>query len=228
MISNLINLGLPSGLLWSDRNLGAEDIYSGGLLFQWGDVRGYKPEEGQQKNFVMKDYKWYDNEHSWFTKYDQTDKKFILSPEDDSIIVNSDSSLRMPTQIDCDELLFNTSKELYAEIGGKVIKVAEGGEYQDGCIAWNYLDGYTSDEVLGKLTHSKLISKINGNFLIIPSSVMFVDDDRYEKIGFGGGFWSSSLLGYQEYALGIFFDSDLLGIFESLRCFGVGVRGVKE
>ena len=36
-----IDLGLPSGTLWADRNIGATDIYDGGKLFQWGDPTPY-------------------------------------------------------------------------------------------------------------------------------------------------------------------------------------------
>ena len=36
-----IDLGLPSGRLWADRNVGAESETDYGLYFQWGDVVGY-------------------------------------------------------------------------------------------------------------------------------------------------------------------------------------------
>ena len=40
--TNTIDLGLPSGLLWADRNIGAENPEGAGLYFQWGDTVGYK------------------------------------------------------------------------------------------------------------------------------------------------------------------------------------------
>ena len=36
-----IDLGLPSGRLWADRNVGAEKETDYGLYFQWGDTVGY-------------------------------------------------------------------------------------------------------------------------------------------------------------------------------------------
>lgn len=38
---NYIDLGLPSGTLWMDRNLGVTDLYGFGKYFQWGDTVGY-------------------------------------------------------------------------------------------------------------------------------------------------------------------------------------------
>ena len=82
-----IDLGLPSGTLWADRNIGATDIYDGGKLFQWGDPTPYDiPEhtgtninEGQ-KMFRSKDYKWNPSgDGSTLTKYNNTDRKSIRS-----------------------------------------------------------------------------------------------------------------------------------------------------
>lgn len=33
-----VDLGLPSGLLWAKKNLGAETEEDAGLYFQWGDT----------------------------------------------------------------------------------------------------------------------------------------------------------------------------------------------
>jgi hypothetical protein len=40
----MVDLGLPSGLLWADRNVGAISEYDYGLYFQWGDTKGYTKE----------------------------------------------------------------------------------------------------------------------------------------------------------------------------------------
>ena len=36
-----IDLGLPSGRLWADKNIGAEKETDYGLYFQWGETVGY-------------------------------------------------------------------------------------------------------------------------------------------------------------------------------------------
>lgn len=50
-----INLGLPSGKLWADKNIGAATPEDSGLYFQWGDTQGYTAEqvgsEGGKKYF---------------------------------------------------------------------------------------------------------------------------------------------------------------------------------
>ena len=38
---NTVDLGLPSGILWADRNVGATSVEDSGSYFQWGDTKGY-------------------------------------------------------------------------------------------------------------------------------------------------------------------------------------------
>lgn len=38
---NMVDLGLPSGLLWSDRNVGASAPEDFGTMFAWGETEGY-------------------------------------------------------------------------------------------------------------------------------------------------------------------------------------------
>ena len=177
-----IDLGLPSGTLWADRNIGATDIYDGGKLFQWGDPTPYDiPEhtdgtinEGQ-KMFSWSDYKWNPSGDSYtFTKYNSTDGKSTLDPEDDAAHVNMGNAWKMPTKEQVIELFTGTTQELYAKLtdDSDPVKVANGVYNQnDGYVSWTYIDGHTKDEVKGKLAYMVLTSKTNSNFLVIPSSV---------------------------------------------------------
>lgn len=45
LVYNMVDLGLPSGLLWADRNIGAASPEDAGLYFQWGDTVGYTAEQ---------------------------------------------------------------------------------------------------------------------------------------------------------------------------------------
>ena len=45
MSSDYVDLGLPSGLLWAKKNLGAATEEDAGLYFQWGDTVGYTAEQ---------------------------------------------------------------------------------------------------------------------------------------------------------------------------------------
>ena len=231
-----IDLGLPSGTLWADRNIGATDIYDGGKLFQWGDPTPYDvPEhtngtinEGQ-KMFNWHDYKWYPSGGSTFTKYNKTDGKRTLEPEDDAAHVNMGSDWRMPTKDDINELFQNTTQELYAKLtdDSDTVKVANGiYNVNDGRVSWTYIDRHTSLEARGKLAYMKLLSS-NGNFLVVPSSVR-TDDGGVYPVGGDGGLWLSSLssngVGYAWYGS---FNVDGYGVFDyGTRYVGIGVRGV--
>ena len=228
-----IDLGLPSGTLWADRNIGATDIYDGGKLFQWGDPTPYDvPEhtngrinEGQ-KMFRWNDYKWSENGTNTMTKYNKTDGKSTLDPEDDAVHVNMGGTWKMPTRADIRELFLNTTQELYAKLtdGSDPVKVANG-EYNknDSDVSWKYIDGHTPDEVNGKLAYMKLLSKSNGNFLVVPSSAYASNAGVVVN---GGNFWSFSVDSLVKYAWDGYFSNRYFGVEAPYRYSGISVRGV--
>lgn len=232
-----IDLGLPSGTLWADRNIGATDIYDGGKLFQWGDPTPYDmPEQTEgpinagQKMFKWSDYKWSENGTDTMTKYNNTDRKTTLDPEDDAAHVNMGNTWKMPTKEQVIELFTGTKQELYAKLtdGSDPVKVAEGTFNENGhWVNWTYIDGHTQQKVSGKFTYMKLRSNSNGNILVAPTSV-YVSEGFVQPVGYGGYFWSSSLnsegVGYAWISN---FGQDSYGVDGSpKRCYGFGVRGV--
>ena len=233
----MIDLGLTSGTLWADRNIGATDIYDGGKLFQWGDPTPYDiPEHTNgtinagQKMFGWNDYKWCPSGNgSTFTKYNGSDGKTTLDPEDDAAHVNMGSNWRMPTTDDNNELIQNTTQELYAKLtpDSEPVKVAEGAyNVYENNVSWTYIDGHTSDEADGKITYMKLLSKSNGNFLVVPSSVEAYGG-RLDPVGVGVGLWFSSLYSQEvERACGGGFADNNYAVLYSYRYIGRGVRGV--
>ena len=138
---NAIDLGLPSGRLWADRNVGAEKETDYGLYFQWGDVVGYAdashstwetcPGNGGNDIYNARSISAWDAENlkSGASMGYVTE---ILKPEADAATVNMGSKWRMPTHEDCRELLSNTNYE-YAEIngvkGGKFINKNDSSKY---------------------------------------------------------------------------------------------------
>ena len=233
-----IDLGLPSGTLWADRNIGATDIYDGGKLFQWGDPTPYDVPEhtGNTINEGQKMFRWNDyklnpsGDGSTFTKYNSTDGKSTLDPEDDAAHVNMGGTWKMPTWEQVIELFKGTTQELYAKltVNSVPVKVANGVYNKDGgFVSWTYINGHSSSEIRDKLAYIVLTSTTNGNFLVVPSSVGAVSGN-VDTVGVGGDFWSSSL--NSQYVSNVWnggFDYDGYGVNGSDRRYiGIVVRGV--
>ena len=92
---------------------------------------------------------------------------------------------------------------------------------------WAYIDGHTSDEASGKLTYMKLLSKSNGNIMVVPSSI-YILDGSVKTVGRQGYFWSSSLSSKDvSSAWSGNFNQDGYGVDSaSWRFMGLSVRGV--
>ena len=232
-----IDLKLPSGTLWADRNIGATDIYDSGKLFQWGDPTPYDvPEhtngtinEGQ-KMFSWNDYKLNPSgDGSTFTKYNETDGKITLDLEDDAAHVNMGVIWKMPTREQVIELFKGTTQELYAKltVDSVPVKVANGVYNKDGgLVSWKYINGHSSSETSGKLAYMKLLSKSNGKSLVVPSSFYAIDGD-VDTVGNAARFWSSSL--NSQGVNSAWFSNFLYvhyGVDDNFRYVGIGVRGV--
>ncbi len=91
-----VDLGLPSGLLWAETNIGAATAADDGDYYAWGETA------------TKTDYSWstykYGTSSSNLTKYNSTDGKTVLDKEDDAAYVNWGSSCRMPTDAEFAEL----------------------------------------------------------------------------------------------------------------------------
>lgn len=104
-----VDLGLPSNLKWAKCNIGANSEEESGLYFQWGDTQGYTAEQvgnGEgQKAFSWADYKFsIDGSSSNFSKYNASDSKTVLDPEDDAAHAYMGGGWRVPTINDFVEL----------------------------------------------------------------------------------------------------------------------------
>ena len=104
-----VDLGLPSGRLWANMNIGAEKETDYGLYFQWGDTVGYAdashstwatcPGNGGNSDYNVDSLVAWDAENL---------SDGILKPEVDAATVNMGGNWRMPTMEDLDELFDNT------------------------------------------------------------------------------------------------------------------------
>lgn len=92
-----VDLGLPSGTLWADRNIGADSPEQTGLYFPWGDTVGFTAEQLEAGKTKLND--------------SPKEIKGNLSLKDDAAHVIMGGKWFMPTKIDFKELVENTSHE---------------------------------------------------------------------------------------------------------------------
>lgn len=94
-----VDLGLPSGNLWAECNLGASSPEAYGDYYAWGEV---KPKQ----EYTKSNHKWYKEgaPSQGFTKYNNEDGKLTLEDEDDAVIQKLGNSWRTPTLADFREL----------------------------------------------------------------------------------------------------------------------------
>ena len=110
--SHAVDLGLPSGVLWSDVNLGASAPEDYGDFFAWGEVE-------TKSNYSWETYKY--GKANALTKYVPKNKansignngfyddKTQLERTDDAAAVNLGGKWRTPTKADWDELSENAT-----------------------------------------------------------------------------------------------------------------------
>ena len=105
-VYKFVDLGLPSGTLWADRNVGADSPESYGDYFAWGETT-------TKSTYNWSTYKWCKGDHSAMTKYctyssfGTVDNKIVLDLEDDAAYVNMGADWRMPTNDELNELVNN-------------------------------------------------------------------------------------------------------------------------
>lgn len=88
-----VDLGLPSGLLWAETNVGASFSSDDGDYFAWGET-------ASKSYYEWDSYKW--NRPCY--KYNSSDGKTTLDSEDDAATVNWGAPCRMPDTSEFQEL----------------------------------------------------------------------------------------------------------------------------
>jgi hypothetical protein len=91
-----LDLGLPSGLLWAETNIGAATAPDYGSYFAWGETV-------PKARYHTDTYKFY-KKNFGYTKYTQKDGKKVLEKRDDAAFVNWGAECRMPTDEEFEEL----------------------------------------------------------------------------------------------------------------------------
>lgn len=205
-----VDLGLPSGLLWAETNVGANSATEYGNYYAWGEVTAYGEntdwgEMNKKEYYCFSTYKWtgdLSKRHYDLTKYTieshkyTTDGKTVLDKEDDAAYVNWGSSCRMPTKYDCEELLSSENCTWTRETN-------------NGYKVTSKKQGYTS------------------NSIFFPAAG-YREDNELNVQGYGCGFWSSSLSSPDYYAYQIFYSYIERIINYDFRHCGYPVRPVAE
>lgn len=106
-----VDLGLPSGLLWATKNVGAANSESSGYYFSWGETN-------LKESYYWGTYKYCNGSANTLTKYcdssefGNVDNKLTLEESDDAAMVSWGSPWRLPTENEALELYNNCSWSL--------------------------------------------------------------------------------------------------------------------
>ena len=106
-----VDLGLPSGLLWAQRNVGASSWSEAGARFAWGETT---PKTSTTCNWNTYQYcnngDYYQlSKYCSNVNYGVVDNLTILLPEDDAATANWGTGWRIPTKEEWQELYNNTT-----------------------------------------------------------------------------------------------------------------------
>ena len=110
-VPQVIDLGLPSGTLWCDRNVGASSPWEHGAFFSWGNIEPHYPRDAKSD--------WGDDEDAFNYSFDsdtyEKTEGFKLTGdidiEHDAARVNMGESWQMPTDDQFQELYDNCTLE---------------------------------------------------------------------------------------------------------------------
>ncbi len=132
-----VDLGLPSGLMWSDRAIGAVGPVDKGDYFAWGETE-------PKNEFTTANYKFGPlGSYEEIYKYNREDGKTVLDPEDDAACVQWGGRWRMPTKDECLELEKECTWTLTEHLGVSTYKV----EGPNGNYIYLHLCGYFYDKL---------------------------------------------------------------------------------
>lgn len=172
-----VDLGLPSGLLWGTKNIGATSPTGWGWYFSWGNLDGHP--EGSGYNFSQ-------------DVYDATDAASIsqdLDASQDAVRAIKGGTWRMPTQYDFAELFNSTyttnelttvngvnGRKVTSKINGKSIFFPAAGSYDGASLS----DRGSS----GRYWSSSWVSASNARRLYFTSSGVYPQDSSGRRYGF--------------------------------------------
>ena len=221
-----VDLGLPSGNLWTKCNIGANTEDEAGLYFQWGDIKGYTAEQvgnsEWQKMFTWNDYKFgtIDN----LTKYNESDRKTVLVFFDNAAHYHLGEGWRMPTKDDFFELCKETDMFIVLNEGEEVaVTITEDKRYPI------YFTFDAAKTATAKAF--KFYKKDDHSTYISVPFVGYAYGGSVRNVGGVCVLWSSSLSSGDvdgAFYWGCSAPSGVGGVYDGIRCDGYPVRGIKK
>ena len=202
-----VDLGLPSGLLWAETNIGAATAADDGNYYAWGETSPKSVYHWENYKYSEYENYGYDDYPSTMTKYNSTDGKTTLDKEDDAAYVNWGAPCRMPTKAQFGELLNSNN------------------------CTWQWTSKTTSNG--SSINGYVVVSVRNGNSIFLPASGYCYNEDP-ESYGTLGEYLSSTLndptgsYSYIRYAYKLGSGSSHTKMFSDQRCYGQPVRPVVE
>jgi len=204
-----VDLGLPSGTLWANMNLGAEKSEDVGLYFAWGETTAHTGNDGY--SFDWNNYKWCKGgDYNNMTKYYHDtwgDGGWVPSEtlqSDDDAATQWDKwngSWRMPTEQEIEELLDknNTSSK------------------------WETINGVEGLKITSK--------KYSDIFIFLPAAGYI---EGTKKIVGENYYWSATINSvsffevFDQYAWSIMFNANNKKTDQKDRCLGFPIRPVQS
>ena len=108
--SDVVDLDLPSGTIWSVSNIGAAKPEDYGYYFAWAETR-------EKDSYDKSTYIWFDSNSQSFMKYIPNNDYRVLETKDDAAAVNWGDDWRTPTNEDFNELI-NYCQYSWTEVNG--------------------------------------------------------------------------------------------------------------
>ena len=195
---NWVDLGLPSGLLWAECNLGANAPEEYGNYYAWGETQ---PKEA----YIWRTYRYCTvyadrgnlhtlTKYNTNSKYGTPDNLTTLETMDDAATATLGSGARMPTADEWDELINNTTVE------------------------WTTLNGVNGCK----------FTAANGNTLFLSATGYLFGSELLGDGFLGAYWSSSLSADAPYAAFGFDFGSDNQHLYASLRYCGSPVRAVRS
>ena len=175
-----VDLALPSGVLWADKNIGATTPYEDGLYFSWGNITGHTGDDGYDFGT--------DNEGPYAsTPGAALTGNIPTNGTYDAARHNMGAPWRMPTVGEYQELVSNCDSEWTDEdgvAGRRFTSRINGNSIFFPASGYRYGAGLNSRGSSGNYWSASLSSQTYGGYLYFNSGGVLPADNDYRFRGF--------------------------------------------